>query len=209
MAPGSDLATRNMLHARAVSQAVFSGEARSVGHPVAPQRVPTRAPAFLWIIATLSLLGSAVAVAQPVKENLWSTDGTVRAVVVSAGTIYIGGDFIRVGPVSGSGVPLHAVRRPHGIRVSAPDPPCRRSCSTARRSTGAHATHREGDATALTRPRGGRRRSSRRRQSRERRGQRALVSHSVRAARHAPSIASALHLPFRTRSRTRAARALR
>ncbi|HLE32849.1 MAG TPA: hypothetical protein VJB38_09595, partial [Bacteroidota bacterium] len=43
---------------------------------------------------------------QTVQENLYVTNGTVRAVLANGNTIYIAGDFTIVGPYTGSGVAL-------------------------------------------------------------------------------------------------------
>ncbi len=60
-------------------------------------------------LVLLALLGAArMASAQSVDSTLWVTNGAVNAIVSDAGTIYIGGQFSRVGPATGSGVPLHA-----------------------------------------------------------------------------------------------------
>ena len=53
-----------------------------------------------------------LAVAAPAAEatgsvpTLWETDGPVHAIVRSGDTIYLGGEFSRVGPHTGSGVAL-------------------------------------------------------------------------------------------------------
>src|SRR6185503_9090410 len=60
-------------------------------------------------MAVAVLLGSAgIGLAQTVDTTLWVTNGQVNAVVSNGGTIYIGGDFSRVGPATGSGVALDA-----------------------------------------------------------------------------------------------------
>ena len=40
------------------------------------------------------------------REQTWMTDGVVRAIVHTADTVYLGGDFTYVGPNTGSGVPI-------------------------------------------------------------------------------------------------------
>jgi hypothetical protein len=49
---------------------------------------------------------SPAAFAQVVNQDLWTTNGTVSAVVHSGGTTYIGGSFDFVGPVTGGGGPV-------------------------------------------------------------------------------------------------------
>ncbi len=60
----------------------------------------------LIVAAACALLSSGVGFAQTIDENLWVTNGPVYSVVRDGGTIYIGGAFTRVGPVTGGGVPL-------------------------------------------------------------------------------------------------------
>jgi hypothetical protein len=61
------------------------------------------------VVAAASLAGSySVASAQAVDANLWTTNGPVRSMVSDGGTIYVGGDFTVVGPLTGSGVPFDA-----------------------------------------------------------------------------------------------------
>jgi hypothetical protein len=49
---------------------------------------------------------SSSAAAQVPDGSLWGTDGLVDAIARSGDTIYIGGNFSKVGPCTGSGVPL-------------------------------------------------------------------------------------------------------
>src|SRR5437016_5637729 len=53
--------------------------------------------------------GGGVARAQTVRQDMWVANSTVRAAAVSGHTLYIGGDFTRVGPPTGSGVPVDAM----------------------------------------------------------------------------------------------------
>jgi hypothetical protein len=54
-------------------------------------------------------LWTAPARAQTIHQNFVGTDGTVLAEVLSGNTLYIGGGFNRVGPSTGSGVPISTV----------------------------------------------------------------------------------------------------
>src|SRR6266850_158739 len=61
------------------------------------------------LLVSLLLLSSAGAgLAQTVDTTLWVTDNTVNTVLRDGGTIYIGGDFTLVGPVTGGGVAIDA-----------------------------------------------------------------------------------------------------
>ena len=63
----------------------------------------------LFALATALLLGSAAtALAQSVDTTLWVTNGTVFSVVRDGGTIYIAGNFSRVGPAMGGGIAIDA-----------------------------------------------------------------------------------------------------
>lgn len=53
--------------------------------------------------------------AQVVRGDFYVTDGTVRAMVRAGSALYIGGDFTRVGPATGAGVPIDTVT---GIALS-------------------------------------------------------------------------------------------
>jgi hypothetical protein len=66
-----------------------------------------------WMCAALtpiSLIGilSTPAASQVVDAHMWAPDGYVTAVLRSGNTIYIGGHFTYVGPVTGGGVALDA-----------------------------------------------------------------------------------------------------
>src|SRR6266516_6316287 len=61
----------------------------------------------LYVFAVLySLSIPQPASSQSVNRDVWVTDGTVNATDVRADTLYIGGSFTRVQPVTGGGVPL-------------------------------------------------------------------------------------------------------
>src|SRR6185295_20151344 len=64
----------------------------------------------LSLVLLLALVGTAVAAdpSDTPRQNLWTTDGFVNTVVLKGNTLYIGGAFFNVGPVTGSGVPLNA-----------------------------------------------------------------------------------------------------
>jgi hypothetical protein len=57
-------------------------------------------------VLILGLTASSSARAQTVREDFYITNGTVNAEVLAGDTLYIGGSFTTVGPVTGSGVPL-------------------------------------------------------------------------------------------------------
>jgi hypothetical protein len=67
------------------------------------------------LIALISCLCAAGASAQTVREDLFITNGTVNAQVTSGTTLYLGGSFSFVGPVTGSGVPVDTTT---GVAVS-------------------------------------------------------------------------------------------
>src|SRR5689334_161180 len=69
------------------------------------QRLALRTAAIL--LALMSPSGS-IAGAQTVREDLWLPNNTVSALTVSGHTLYLGGDFTRIGPVTGCGVPIDA-----------------------------------------------------------------------------------------------------
>jgi len=63
---------------------------------------------FFTMFIALMLLTYAVH-AQTLQSNLWTTNGTVEAAVVSGNIIYIGGQFNYVGPTTGAGGALSVV----------------------------------------------------------------------------------------------------
>src|SRR2546426_12216419 len=56
--------------------------------------------------AILAFLSPRLAPAQSVNANLWVTNGVVNAMTTVADTLYVGGSFTRVQPITGGGVPL-------------------------------------------------------------------------------------------------------
>jgi hypothetical protein len=63
----------------------------------------------LAVVMTALLGSSSIGSAQPIDEKIWTANGDVRTVVRDGRTIYIGGQFTHVGPVTGSGVPIDLV----------------------------------------------------------------------------------------------------
>src|SRR5262252_8169061 len=57
-------------------------------------------------LACAVLLMTGEAHAQSVRRDFFVPNSMVRSAVLSGNTLYIGGDFTRVGPVTGSGVPI-------------------------------------------------------------------------------------------------------
>src|SRR5262249_11795339 len=51
------------------------------------------------LIASLGLVGAAHS--QPLRDDFWVTNGSVEAVAVDNGIVYLGGSFSRVGPAIG------------------------------------------------------------------------------------------------------------
>jgi hypothetical protein len=67
-----------------------------------PGRRCNDAPAISTLAALLLLCPAGLALAQTGAPPLWTTNGTVYAVVRDGGTIYIGGNFTKVGRTTGS-----------------------------------------------------------------------------------------------------------
>src|SRR5262249_13270155 len=70
---------------------------------------PSR-PAWLGLVALAftSVVASAPVLAQTARSDFWITNGIVQAMARSGNTLYIAGDFTKVGPASGGGIPLDA-----------------------------------------------------------------------------------------------------
>src|SRR5262245_52131028 len=63
----------------------------------------------LALVAVLLLCPVVTAHAQTVRDDMDCANGRVWSAVVSGNTLYIGGEFTRVGPATGSAVPVDAV----------------------------------------------------------------------------------------------------
>ena len=64
--------------------------------------------------------------AQAIRREFWVPNSMVRAAVLDGSTLYVGGDFTRVGPVTGSGVPIdvHTAAPAAGFPMIAGDVSC-------------------------------------------------------------------------------------
>ncbi len=82
---------------------VLSSVIRRRKPPLGCRRVVRLSWALLFVLAKTH-----TALAQTVDPALWVTDGAVNSVVHYAGTIYIGGSFNHVQPITGSAVALDA-----------------------------------------------------------------------------------------------------
>ena len=82
--------------------------------------------AALWVSGPGTVHG------QELDQNLWIPDGSVSAIACSEGKVYIGGQFTRVGPATGSFVRLDPVT---GV-VQQPTPKLAVPVSTRRTGTG-------------------------------------------------------------------------
>src|SRR5262249_38118844 len=56
--------------------------------------------------ASLGLVGAAHS--QPLRDDFWVTNGSVEAVAVDNGIVYLGGSFSRVGPAIGGAAMIDA-----------------------------------------------------------------------------------------------------
>ncbi|HEY2824386.1 MAG TPA: hypothetical protein VGI83_02475 [Gemmatimonadales bacterium] len=68
--------------------------------------------------AVLSMLWSATAFATPIPKATWQTNGTVRAIRISNGVIYLGGDFTGLRP-PGAAEGTETVARGHAAAIDA------------------------------------------------------------------------------------------
>src|SRR5437867_1527497 len=89
------------------------GGAKTVRQPAARGRPPVPKGRFapsLGPLVLIGLLGCVTSYAQTVDPNLWGADpdGTVLAIARSGNTIYMGGTFTHVAPLTGAGVPFDA-----------------------------------------------------------------------------------------------------
>src|SRR5438094_9899982 len=66
--------------------------------------------AALALVVSLAIVAAAPAAgwAQSVRTDFWITNGQVNAQVLRGNTLYVGGSFSFVGPVTGAGVPVDA-----------------------------------------------------------------------------------------------------
>jgi len=60
------------------------------------------------LLFALMLLWASVPAAQVLRDDLWVTNGGVYASTVVGNTLYLGGNFSRVGPATGGLMPVHA-----------------------------------------------------------------------------------------------------
>ena len=60
----------------------------------------------LGALLALHCCGNSPALAQLVRQDLYVVDGWVNAFAESGGTLYIGGNFMQVGPATGGGGPI-------------------------------------------------------------------------------------------------------
>ena len=99
-----------------------------LAHTARPMRSRRPPASVVLLLGMLALAGPARA--QTVDPTLWSTDGTVKAMALSGGTLYIGGTFSYVGPITGDFVGIDSTTgRPQsgwprvegGVYASVPD----------------------------------------------------------------------------------------
>src|SRR5213078_436787 len=78
--------------------------------PMRPELRRFLAGACLLLGALVLLPPSAGAQVQggSLRSEFWSTNGVVNALAISGNTLYVGGEFTHVGPVTGPGVPIDA-----------------------------------------------------------------------------------------------------
>lgn len=61
-----------------------------------------------FLLLAMMIFWSSAASAQVLRDDLWVTNGGVYASTVVGNTLYLGGDFSRVGPATGGLMPVHA-----------------------------------------------------------------------------------------------------
>ncbi len=71
----------------------------------------------LILFSILVLFGASAASAQALRDDLWVTNGGVYASTVVGNTLFLGGDFSRVGPATGGLMPVHSTT---GLPLQAP-----------------------------------------------------------------------------------------
>ncbi len=60
------------------------------------------------VLAIMLMCWASAAAAQVLRDDLWVTNGGVHASAVMGNTLYLGGEFSRVGPATGGLMPVHA-----------------------------------------------------------------------------------------------------
>src|SRR4029078_11626477 len=79
---------------------------------------PIRGAAMTHFLVLITMLWASSASAQVLRDVLWVTNGGVYASAVVGNTLYLGGNFNRVGPATGGLVPAGA--RPGAPQLSQP-----------------------------------------------------------------------------------------
>src|SRR5499427_4171465 len=59
-----------------------------------------------FTLSALALVTFITAARAQVQRDFWVPNSMVRTAVLDGNTLYVGGDFTRIGPVTGCGVPL-------------------------------------------------------------------------------------------------------
>ncbi len=62
-----------------------------------------------FVLASLLLMAVPVS-AQSIRDDLWVTNGFVYTNTILGSTMYIGGQFTRIGPATGNFMPVDATR---------------------------------------------------------------------------------------------------
>src|SRR5262245_10374205 len=79
---------------------------RSLGRSPSTNARRVRRIAFAALTCLTALMGARLAQPQNLITSFNAPNGPVRAITLSGNTLYVGGAFNLVGPVTGSGVPL-------------------------------------------------------------------------------------------------------